>query len=80
MYNMCVCKGCGRTLEKKFVYCPWCGVSRVDNEDESLEVLLNNYEENRREVRRRQLYEMERELDDLEEELSVLVLSSEMHK
>ena len=80
MYDICVCKGCGRTLEKKFVYCPWCGCSRVTDNEESLDVLLNHYEENRREQRRRQLYEMERELDDLEEELSVLVLSAEMHK
>ena len=80
MYNICVCKGCGRTLEKKFLDCPWCGTSRVANDEESLDVLFNQYEENRKEVRRKQLYEMERELDDLEEELSVYVLSAQMHK
>ena len=80
MYDICVCKGCGRTLEKRFVYCPWCGVSRMGEKGESLDVLLNHYEENRREIRRKQLYEMEKELNDLEEELSVLVLSSQMHK
>ncbi len=80
MYDICVCKRCGRTLEKRFVYCPWCGCSRVADSEDSLDVLLNHYEENRREVRRRQLHKMERELEDLEEELSVLVLSAEMHK
>ena len=80
MYNMCVCKGCGRTLEKKFLYCPWCGTSRVANDEESLDVLFNQYEENRKEVRRKQLYEMEQELDELEEELSVYALSAQMHK
>ena len=80
MYDICVCKGCGRTLEKKFVYCPYCGVSRVSDDEESLDILMNQYEENRKDVRRRQLYKMERELEDLEEELSVLVLSAEMHK
>ena len=80
MYNICVCKGCGRTLEKKFLYCPWCGTSRVSHDEESLDMLFTQYEENRTEVRRKQLYEMERELDDLEEELSVYVLSAQMHK
>ena len=80
MYNMCVCKGCGRTLEKKFVYCPWCGYSRVSHDEESLDVLFNQFEENRKDVRRKQLHEMERQLEDLEQELSVLVLSAEMHK
>ena len=80
MYDIGVCKGCGRTLEKKFLYCPYCGTCRVSQDDESLDVLFNQYEENRKEVRRKQLYEMEQELDNLEEELSVLVLSSEMHK
>ena len=82
MYNISVCKGCGRTLNKDFLYCPWCGISRVSNTDdkESLEMMLNHYEEDRKDVRRKQLYEMERELEDLEQELSVLVLSAEMHK
>ena len=80
MYNICVCKGFGRTLEKKFLYCPWCGASRVSDDEESLDMLFNQYEEKRKEVRRRQLYEMERELDNLEEELSVYVLSAQMHK
>ena len=64
------------------MYCPWCGVSRVSDADdkESLEMMLNHYEEDRKDVRRKQLYEMERELEDLEQELSVLVLSAEMHK
>lgn len=24
-----VCQKCGRTIQKDFVYCPWCGVSQV---------------------------------------------------
>ena len=80
MYDICVCKGCGRTLDKKFLYCPWCGYSRVSHDEESLDVLFIQFEENRKDVRRKQLHEMERQLEDLEQELSVLVLSAEMHK
>ncbi len=25
-----VCRSCGRTKNKEFVYCPWCGISSVD--------------------------------------------------
>lgn len=80
MYNISVCNGCGRTIDKKFLYCPWCGYSRVANEEDSLELLFNCYEENQKDNRRKQLYELERQLNDLEQELSVLVLSAEMHK
>ena len=29
-----VCTGCGRNIDKEFVYCPWCGEQRVINERE----------------------------------------------
>ena len=35
---------------------------------------------NQKNNRRKQLYEMEKQLEELEQELSVLVLSAEMHK
>ena len=33
MTAVCVCGGCGRTIEKDYVFCPWCGRSRVTDED-----------------------------------------------
>ncbi|MCR5437119.1 MAG: zinc ribbon domain-containing protein [Treponema sp.] len=75
-----VCTGCGRTIDKEFIYCPWCGFSRVSHESDSLDVLFNKYEQMHREIRRRQLSDMEKQLDEMEKELSVLVLSTEMHK
>lgn len=81
MYNISVCGGCGRTIDSKFIYCPWCGFSKIENgKDVSLEDMFLKYEETRKAMRRKQLYEMEKELDELENELSVLVLSAEMHK
>lgn len=81
MYNISVCKGCGRTIDGKFLYCPWCGFSKVTHEHEdSLDELLNRYKEKQKNTRRQYLYEMEQQLDELENELSVLVLSTEMHK
>lgn len=80
MNSMAVCKGCGRTIDSRFSYCPWCGKSKLSAETDSLEVLFNRYEERQKNSRRQQLYEMEQELDKLENELSILVLSAEMHK
>lgn len=80
MNPMSVCKGCGRAIEQKFLYCPWCGFSRVSVEEDSLDVLFNRFTERQKTNRRKQLYEMEKQLEDLERELSVLVLSAEMHK
>ncbi len=77
---MCVCKGCGRSIQSEFLYCPWCGFSRVSREEETLDVLFNKYEQLQKISRRKQLQDMEMELESLEEELSVLVLSSEMSK
>ena len=82
MYNnIAVCKGCGGTIEGKFLYCPWCGFSRVSADDEeTLSSMFDRFEENQKNTRKQHIYEMEWELDELEKELSVLVLSTEMHK
>ena len=77
---MVVCKGCGRTIQKDFCFCPWCGESRASDKKESLELLFNKFTEEKRSARREQLFKMDSELDALERELSVLVLSTEMHK
>lgn len=83
MYNISVCKGCGRTMDTEFLYCPWCGYSRMAHnqiEDDSLEDLFARYEKLQKDTRRKHLQEMGRQLDELEKELNVLVLSAEMHK
>ncbi|MCQ2583077.1 MAG: zinc ribbon domain-containing protein [Treponema sp.] len=75
-----ICSGCGRTIENNFLYCPWCGHSRIVKNDDSLDLMFNKLAESKKASRRNQLYQMEQELDNMEQELSVLVLSAEMHK
>ena len=29
---MCICSGCGKLIDNKFYYCPWCGYSRMEAE------------------------------------------------
>lgn len=81
MKNICVCGGCGRTIETEFIYCPWCGQSKMQNNDKTaLESVFKSLELKQAEERARRLAELEKELDELEQDLSILALSAEMAK
>lgn len=81
MKNICVCGGCGRTIETEFIYCPWCGQSKMQNNDKAaLESVFKSLELKQAEERARRLAELEKELDALEQDLSILALSAEMAK
>jgi len=57
-------------MERVFLYCPWCGTSAHEES-------VNFQEENETDA---QIKEMEEQLNKLEKELDILVLSTEMHK
>lgn len=79
--NNAVCGGCGKLISSSFYYCPWCGYSRIKQENEDSQNLrYQQFKRKLAEARRNQVEKMEEQLDDLEKELSVLVLSAEMHK
>lgn len=80
MKSVAVCCGCGRAIEKEFIYCPWCGYSRVRDIDDTFEEVFERLEKLQDDTRDRQLVDMERQLEELETELDMLVLSMEMHK
>lgn len=82
MTAICVCGGCGRTVEKNYVFCPWCGHSRVSDEDskEAADSIQEMNVEEQIEKRVARLDEMEKKLNDLEKELNVLIMSTEMHR
>jgi len=78
---MCICGGCGKLIENKFYYCPWCGYSRVEQEKEdSMELRFKKLQARQLEERQNRIEELEAQLDNLEQELSVLVLSAQMAK
>ncbi|WP_294428767.1 hypothetical protein [uncultured Treponema sp.] len=33
---VCICNHCGKTIERKFIYCPWCGKENAEPGDESV--------------------------------------------
>lgn len=81
MVSVCVCGGCGRTIEKDYIFCPWCGRSRMMSGcKETIDSAFDRMEEIQDNKRIRQLEEMEQRLLTLEKELDCLVTSVEMHK
>ena len=78
---MNICGGCGKLINVNYCYCPWCGYSKVAEESkESLNLRYEEYRQNSYNRRINQIEKMEEQLNQLEKELEVLVLSAEMHK
>lgn len=81
MTRVDVCSGCGKLIDGSFFYCPWCGKSRFSQKNESCAEMHFNFEQKKMEMAElSKLEKMNEELDNLEKELSVLVLSAEMSK
>ena len=82
MTAVCVCGGCGRTIEKDYAFCPWCGRSRATDEDceEAIDSAFECIEEKQFEKYFQRLEKMEEKLNVLETDLNALALSAEMHK
>ncbi|MBC6714014.1 hypothetical protein [Treponema sp. Marseille-Q3903] len=78
---MSICGGCGKLINSEFHYCPWCGYSCIEEEKQHAEQLrYAEYKSKIVERQSNQIKQMSEQLDNLEEELSVLVLSVEMHR
>lgn len=80
MEAVCVCGCCGRTIKSEFLYCPWCGQEKKHSREDVLETVFKQLEEKQAQGRARRVAELEKQLDDLEQDLSVLALSAEMAK
>ena len=74
-----VCSGCGREIEKNFVYCPWCGIQLIRKESREYQNLFfEQLEQKRRMEQEQKLQSVGKQLDELEKELDVLVLCAEL--
>lgn len=81
MSTVCVCGGCGRTIDNDFIYCPWCGQAKMRNDEKSaIDAVFKNLERKQAEDRVRRLASLGKKLDDLEQDLNILALSAEMAK
>ena len=74
-----VCSGCGREIEKNFVYCPWCGIQLIKKESREYQNLFfEQVEQKRRTEQEQKLQNVGKQLADLVKELDVLVLGAEL--
>ncbi len=80
MQSVEVCLGCGRTINRSYLYCPWCGLEKEGNHSpESLEPVFQKLEALQYQNRIKYIDRLEAELADLERELDNLTLSTELH-
>ena len=40
---VCVCNHCGKTIEREFLYCPWCGKENAEVADNGLIIMSSYY-------------------------------------
>lgn len=82
MSPVSVCSSCGRAIEKQFVYCPWCGQTKVSSfaEYTHMDEVFERLEKLQSDDHINRIEKMESRLDDLQKELDALILCAEMHK
>ena len=80
MKAVCVCGCCGRTIDREFLYCPWCGQEKLYDKKDAFEAVFRELEAKQAEGRARRVAELEQKLDALEQDLSILALSVGMAK
>lgn len=82
MQLVSVCHDCGRTIEKQFVYCPWCGLHQKAEESmsEILDPMFDRLEIIQNKNRLLRINKIGNSLDELEKDLSMMVLQAELSK
>ncbi|MCR5606102.1 MAG: hypothetical protein K6F69_04710 [Treponema sp.] len=76
MEIVCICPGCNRTINKEFLYCPWCGTCRMNMEDKSaMDAVFEKMENLVSENRSKKINRLRNHLDSLKEELDTICLN-----
>jgi hypothetical protein len=80
MQSVAVCLGCRRTINKEYLYCPWCGLEKMEGHGlDTLDSVFDRLEALQYQDRMKYIEKLEAELADLEKELDNLTLSTELH-
>lgn len=80
MTSVHVCRGCGRTIDSDFMYCPWCGQSYVHENTLSIDDVFHQLETLQATDRNERVAHIQTQLDQLEKELDDIVLKEGIHK
>ncbi|MDR1748965.1 MAG: zinc ribbon domain-containing protein [Spirochaetaceae bacterium] len=75
MQSVIVCRSCGRTIDKEFIYCPWCGTVLAEHEQGA--ELIQSAIDRLGPVQQKGCYgridRMETTLQQIEEDLSLFI-------
>ncbi len=73
MEEVCVCNNCGRTIEKQFIYCPWCGIQKGSLDAiKALDEAFDRIEEMQRNRQLSLLEELKAKIREIEKDLGML--------
>lgn len=64
---VCVCGHCGKTIEREFIYCPWCGKESSEAGDKRvLENVFSQLETKQRNDRQMRVKKIETKIAEIE--------------
>ena len=70
---VCVCSHCGKTIQRDFIYCPWCGVENSEPSDNSvLENVFSQLERKQANDRVSRVRRIETKIAEIEQSLKEL--------
>lgn len=75
---VCVCNNCGKTIEREFLYCPWCGKENAEPADKSvLENVFAQLEVKQANDRTSRVKKLETKIAEIEKGLEELGISNQ---
>lgn len=73
---VCVCKQCGKTIERDFIYCPWCGKENAEPSDRAVfENVFSQLEVKQANDRNLRVKRLENKIAEIEKSLNELGIS-----
>ena len=64
---VCVCNHCGKTIERDFLYCPWCGKENAEPSDKAvLDNVFGQLEEKQASDRSSRVKKIESKIEEIE--------------
>ncbi len=82
MQQVCVCRSCGRTINKEYIYCPWCGFCQTEAQLDPVEFesVFSRLQKLHTEEQTLRINRLNKSLVELEKELSLFISSAEDRK
>ena len=74
---VCVCNNCRKTIDRDFLYCPWCGTQNAEPDDSMvLNHVFSQLEERQTNDRLSRVKKIETKIAEIEKSLKELGMSS----